>query len=548
MLIPVSLGPPCPIQPIVTSTVSSPATLPIFLSSAASHLITTPRTRPGHPPQVTVSSRKPTMATASRTMSPGGALLRASRMFSLPQAIPSPPGDYQAATSYNSETATQNFPTLQTVTAPENFRQRGDWGFKRNFPMRSTAKTSTPYLRVKQVDSIEHVTDFASAADHTLSLEKWQEMNIAITLPHFIPESATQTISSLDIRPESVFESKYDFTALDSDKKAQAGQMRWKYGGPWLANMTQGEFQKYIKKDVRGRKSEFRQYLRERLAPRLTQDLRDRATAKGGDEAAKVAEVAEVRPGDITEEQLTDYLRELRQDRHALYEVVGEFLDLAPIESPMETDRLGDLAPMQTRTLERENPYALHGPPITHPSAGLSYLRTSAYLDNHPAYGPLKMHPPIKGRVFVSSYDANTLGKTGTLGIGGFIVGNKSTKEEIRTSGATRSFDPSAYGGQKVWAQVYSAQVNSQGRVLLHAEEASPSPRMIAEEMQGEKRVFHDPRKDPTQRSRSLRPLREPRSSSRLGGQRPKYVNSTITPGTREKYGLPILGHETTNN
>lgn len=484
------------------------------------------------------------MATASRTMSPGGALLRASRMFSLPQAIPGPPGDYQAATSYNSETATQTFPTLQTVTSPENFRQRGDWGFKRNFPMRSTAKTSTPYLRVKQVDSIEHVTDFASAADHTLSLEKWQEMNIAITLPHFIPDGPTQSVSWMDARPESVFEDKYDFTALDSDKKAQAGQMRWKYGGPWLANMTQGEFQKYIKKDVRGRKSEFRQYLREQLAPRLTKDARDRAAKEGGDKAAMVEEV---RPGDITEEQLTDYLRELRQDRYALYDVVGEFLDLAPIEAPGDMDRLGDLAPRQTRTLERENPYALHGPPITHPSAGLSYLRTSAYLDNHPAYGPLKMHPPIKGRVFVSSYDANMLGKKGTLGIGGFIVGNKSTKEEVRTSGATRMFDPSLYGGQKVWAHVYSAQVNSQGRVVLHAEEGPAAPRMIAEEMQGEKRVFHDPRKDPTHRTRSLGPLREPRPSSRLG-RRTKYVNSTITPGTREKYGLPILGHESTNN
>lgn len=483
------------------------------------------------------------MATASRTMSPGGALLRASRMFSLPQAIPGPPGDYQAATSYNSETATQAFPTLQTVTAPENFRQRGDWGFKRNFPMRSTAKTSTPYLRVKQVDSIEHVTDFASAADHTLSLEKWQEMNIAITLPHFIPDTPTSSVSALDMRPESVFESKYDFTALDSDKKAQAGQMRWKYGGPWLANLTQGEFQKYIKNVVRPRKSEFRQFLREELAPRLTQDARARAAKKGGDEAAKVEEV---RPGDITEDQLTDYLRELRQDRHSLFETVGRFLDLAPIETASPLEQIGDIAPGQTRTLDRENPYALHGPPITHPSAGLSYLRTSAYLDNHFAYGPQKHHAPVKGRVFVSSSDANnnTLGRSGTLGIGGFIVGNKSVDQNIRTSG-TRTYDPSAYGGQKVWAQVYSAQVNSQGRVLLHAEEAEPISKMIAEEMQGEKQVFHESRKDHTRKS--LGPLREPRPSSRVG-RKTKYVNSTITPGTRERYGLPILGHETTNN
>lgn len=482
------------------------------------------------------------MATASRTLSPGGALLRASRMFSLPQPIPPPPGDYQAATSYNSETATQAYPTLQTVTTPENFRQRGDWGFKRNFPMRSTAKTSTPYLRIKQVDSIEHVTDFASAADHTLSLEKWQEMNISISLPHFIPESATSSISAMDMRPESVFESKYDFTAIDSEKKSKAGQMRWKYEGPWLATLTEGEFQKYIKKSVRPRKTEFRQFLREKLAVRLTNDAKDRAVAEGGDEAAKAARV--YKPGDITENQLTDFLRELRQDRVSLFDTVGQFLDLAPIEPPQATDQLGDLAPKQSRVVERTNPYALHGPPITHPSAGLSYLRTSAYLDNHPAYGPLKYHPPIKGRVFVSSSDAALLGRSGTLGLGGFIVGSKRTGDDLRSS---RAYDPSADGGQKVWAHVFSAQVTSQGRVLLHAEEVLDKTvgesKLVQEEMAGEKQIFHKASEDSTQDY--MLPLKAPRPSHRLD-RRNRYVNTNtrFTPGNSERYGLPRLGRE----
>lgn len=473
-------------------------------------------------------------------MSPGGSLLRASRMFSLPQAIPGPPGDYQAATSYNSETATQAFPTLQTVTAPETFRQRGDWGFKRNFPLRSTAKTSTPYLRVKQVDSMEHVTDFASAADHTLSLEKWQEMNIAITLPHSISEHATATISNMDAKPESVFENKYDFTALDSEKKLQAGQMRWKYGGPWLANLPEGEFQKYIKNVVRPRKPEFRQFLREQLASRLTQDAKDDATKVGGDEA--VAAVQAVQPGDITEEQLTDYLRELRLDRHALFDLVGKFLDLAPIEPPRALDQLEGLAPGQTRTLDRENPYALYGPPITHPSAGLSYLRTTAYIDNHPAYGPLKYHPPVKGRVFVSSSDVNNIGKSGTLGVGGFVVGSKLITSEYRNT-ATRTFDPSAKGGQKLWAQIYSAQVNSQGRVLLNAEEAEPQPRMLQEEMAGEKPLFHSSAANSTRSTGVPRlPMRSPRSSSKFLSRGSRYANAKFTPGTREGYGLSNAG------
>lgn len=466
-------------------------------------------------------------------------------MFSLPQAIPAPPGDYQAATSYKSDTATQAFPTLQTVTAPETFRQRGDWGFKRYFPLRSTAKTSTPYLRVKQVDSMEHVTDFASAADHTLSLEKWQEMNIAITLPHLIPEGPTASIANMDIRPESVFEDKYDFTALDSDKKLQAGQMRWKYGGPWLANLPEGEFQKYIKNVVRPRKPEFRQFLREQLAARLTQDAKDHATAEGGDEAIQAVKV--VQPGDITEEQLTDLLRELHKDRRGLFDLVGKFLDLAPIEPPRDatpTDVLGDLSPGQRRTLDKENPYALYGPPITHPSAGLSYLRTTAYIDNHPAYGPLRYHPPVKGRVFVSSSDVTNIGKSGTLGVGGFVVGSKQINQEYRNT-ATRTFDPSAKGGQKLWAQIYSAQVNSQGRVLLNAEEAENSARMVQEEMVGEKRLFQQAAGESNGVPRvPLRDFKGPSSSPRLSSRNQRYTDAKFTPGTREGYGLSSAGQQ----
>lgn len=477
------------------------------------------------------------MATASRTLSPGGSLLRASRMFSLPQAIPPPPGDYQSATSYNSETATQAYPTLQTVTAPENFRQRGDWGFKRNFPLRSTARTSTPFLRIKQVDSIEHVTDFASAADHTLSLEKWQEMNIAISLPHSIPDSGMFSISAMDMRPESVFESKYDFTAIDKKKKKEAGQMRWKYKGPWLATLTQGEFQKYIDKSVRPRKTEFHQFLRERLAVRLTQDAKNRASAEGGDEAAW--SVREVQPGDITEDQLTDFLRELRTDRWSLFDLVGEFLDLAPIEPPDDMDMLGDLKPKQKKTIDRQNPYGIHGPPITHPSAGLSYLRTMAFVENHPAYGPLKYHAPVKGRVFVSSNDAAQLGRAGTLGVGGFVVGGKKIESDMRSS-QSRTYDPSAEGGQKVWAHVFSAQVSSQGRVLLNAEEAldkAPAmSKLVQQEMIGERQIFHEKSPDDSMRDQRL-PLKAPRPAVKLD-RNTRYVNATFTPGNSERYGL----------
>ncbi|KAI3392643.1 hypothetical protein diail_5431 [Diaporthe ilicicola] len=476
------------------------------------------------------------MATARRTLSPGGTLLRASRMFSLPQAIPPPPGEYQAATGYNSDTATQAYPTLQTVTTPENFRQRGDWGFKRNFPLRSTAKTSTPYLRVKQVDSIEHVTDFASAADHTLTLEKWQEMNVSISLPHSSLQGQQYSFSSMGTKRESVFEDKYDFTAIDEQKISKSGQMRWKYEGPWLAKLTDGEFQKYITKVVRPRRTEFRQFLREELAHKLMIEANAQAM-KGGLSAE--SQVKRLGPEDITEAQLTDFLRELRQDRPALFDLVGKFLDLAPIESPEPEDTLGEMSPGQSRTLDRKNPYAEYGPPITHPSAGLSYLRTTAYLDNHPAYGPLRHHPPIKGRIFLSSNDATSLGKSGALGVGGFIVGSKSAEPDYRLPHQASHSDAAARGGQKVWAHVISAQLTSQGRVLLRAEEvkgkSAAESRMVQEEMLGEKQVFQKSPEDLL--NESTLPMRGPKSSHRLD-RRGRYVDPQITNGNGAAYGL----------
>lgn len=462
------------------------------------------------------------MATAGRTLSPGGALLRASRVFSLPSSLPPPPGDYNAATSYNSETATKAFPTLQTVTVPEAFRQHGDWGFKRNFPLKSTAKTSTPYLRVNQVDSIEHVTDFTSAADHTLTLEKWQEMNIAISLPHALSSGSHYIGRQLDNALESVFEDKYDFTAIDSEKINAAGQRRWKYKGPWLANLTEGEFQTYLKREVRGRRAEFRQFLREQLAPGLTQEAKRRAMEKGEN-----VEVAEVRPEDVTDEHILDFLRLAREYRTKLYDLIGKFLDLAPIEPPPiagVVEHLGNLAPNESKQIESANPYAKYGPPVTHPSAGLSYLRTSSFLENHPVYGPQGKHRAIKGRVMSVNG-----GNGSKIGLGGIISPSAISSTQYKSTGMDR-VDFKSEGGSKMWVTVTSAQVDSKGRAIINVAEAGTEERMIQEEMQGERQLFHAEAE--VRSPRDTLQLRTP-GSSRILRQRPSVWNT----GSPKTYG-----------
>lgn len=421
------------------------------------------------------------MAATGRTLSPGGALLRSSRLFSLPTALPPPPGDFKSASAYQVDTATQPFPTLQTVTTPEKFRQRGDWGFKRNFPLRATSRTSTPYLRVKQVDSIEHVTDFHSAADHALTLEKWQELNVAISLPHVKPEMSDIRFGRADDGLKSVFEDNFDFTAIDEEKIRQAGHRRWKYKGPWLANLAEGEFQTYLKKQVRGRRAEFREFLKKQLASDQTAEVRQRAMDQGTNQ-----EVPEVRPEDITDEQILEFLRRSRNHRLDLYNYVSKFLDLAPCEPEEEMrtlDYVKDIPVGQTRSFDAQSPYAKSGPPITHPSAGLSYLRSAAFLENHPVYGPQQKSRAVRARILTVKTDAQT-----AVGVAGFVSPSPVGKSNF---GSTAQHDHRTPGGPKTWVHVTSAQVDSAGRALVHLEPVAESDsKLIQEEMEGETQLY----------------------------------------------------------
>lgn len=469
------------------------------------------------------------MATAGRTLSPGGALLRASRVFSLPSALPPPPTDYQAATLFMSDTATQPFPTLQTVTAPEAFRQHGDWGFKRNFPLRSTVRTSTPLLRIRQVDSMEHVTDFQSAADHALTLEKFQEMNIAISLPPFpnprgSHDFAGEAVPRLDGPGESVFEDTYDFTAIDEAKIKEAGSRRWKYKGPWLANLSEGDFQKYIKREVRGRRAEFREFLRKELAPDLTIQARRRAMDEGRNEA-----VPELLAEDVTDEQVTDFLRQSREHRGRLYDIISKFLDLAPLEDPKlgrTIDHLGNMMPDGTRKVTT-NPYAENGPPITHPSAGLSYLRTASFLENHPFYGPQKTKRPVKARILsINPEDPK-------IGVGGFVTPSRLATMDYKSTG----FDKVNYkdpGGSKTWVNITSAQLDSSGRAIIKLETSDHEAKMNQREMEGDARVYRDKSEDAIAQAQQVRDqARGPKSSKALNKQ-----PSVWKTGNRSAYGL----------
>ena len=372
-----------------------------------------------------------------KRMSPTASLLRTSRLFSLPPPIPKPVTDFTATANFDSDTATLPYPTQAAIETTESSLRRGDWGLKRPLPRQSTyAQTTTPILRIHNIDSVDHITDFDSAADHALNLRKWQEMNLPVSMP------LARTKASRMEPPVSAFESDVDNTERCGQG---SGQGRWKYKGPWLAGKTEGDFKEYVEKKVKRRKFEFRQFLRQRLVERMTAARREEVIEIGGD----------IQPGavEISDTDLEKFIKELRGDEEKLNVLVEQFLDL----------------PNAAQTSGTAMIYNERGPPITHPSAGLSYLRTNSHIHNHPILGPMEVEPPVQGRVLLPQKKGGRGGRNEALvGVGGvaaddFKIPWWKTMEPPGIAG----FDPDIPGGAKLWVHPNGSSIDSQGRIEL---------------------------------------------------------------------------------
>ncbi|KAK3352281.1 mitochondrial ribosomal protein MRP51 [Lasiosphaeria hispida] len=463
----------------------------------------------------------------ARSVSPGGALLRTSRLFSLPAPIPPSPTDV-ANGHYGSLTATPSFPTHQVITTLNSSRQRGDWGLKRPLPLWTTTKSTNAMLRVKKIDTIEDITDFSSATDQGLTLRKFQELNIPLTVPDNTNESLRAAASNMNLPKRSVFEKDSDFTAIDSVNMIALKDKRWKFQGPWLGGMSPGQFAKWVAKSVRPRRAEFRMFLKQKLAADVLQSAIQRAL----DNAEEQPEIESIA---VSDEQLTEYLRHLRGNPHEIYEMVGQFLDLAPLQAPTETEQ-------RTQFSESGpppglgNPYSAHGPPVTHPSAGLSYLRTSEYLDNHPLYGPQASHPPVLARVLRPK--RQNLQVDAKFGVAGFVVdspgGDTASNSKFRSptpnGNLLGKLDVDLEGGAKMWTQPTRASINANGRVSMIVKDARAEEKAVAQELLGGDKIFGE-----------ASPPAEPQATSVLTNAekiRRKYGQGIPSMSNAHEYGL----------
>lgn len=410
--------------------------------------------------------------------SPGAKLLRASRLFSVPKALPEPASASFNIGGHKSLTMTRNSPSYQAFTTPKSSRENGDWGFKRPFPLKSTNSTSTPLIRVKQVDTIENVTDFNSASDLSLTLEKFQEMHVAPLLPKGIDRAG----NPIEQRG-GVFEEDMDVTDF---KHGEGVDRKWKFRGPWLARMDEGAFEEYLQKKVRPKRHEFRQLLRQRLLAKKNRDQKTIAL-----EAGQPAPEA-IKMESITEADFIDYLRDLRSDRPTLYDVVTEFLDLAPLAKPV-----GFVQGLLNDFPAKVSPYGSQGAPQTHPSAGIGYLRTNSFLENHPIFGPQGHRTPVQARII----HPRAAHEPAKLGVGGMVAdaprGDNNYNYRVDRRGRRNMdgidhIDVVSIGGAKSYVEPEGVVVDPNGSVVLQVLEANAEARFVAEENNNPGIVYHD--------------------------------------------------------
>ncbi|KAH7370330.1 mitochondrial ribosomal protein MRP51 [Rhexocercosporidium sp. MPI-PUGE-AT-0058] len=419
---------------------------------------------------------------SSRGVSPGGALLRASRVFSIPPPLPRPMGNLSSQAIFNSDTATLPHPIHQSITTPQSSLARGDWGFKRPLPLRSTTKTSTPLIRVEAIDTFEHITEFNSSADHSITLQKWQEMGVPLSTA--MPDVNRGGFQAGEFR--SVFEADLDSISGSEENTPGREDKRWKFKGPWLAGQTEGDFNAFLTSEIRKRKPEFQKYLKTACAKSLTAEAR--RAAEGVEEAENAPMVEE---SAITEAQFTEFVKELRNTRAELYRLIRDFLDLPPapgksgnfIETALQS---GDINKVDDIHLPiSASPYAATGPPKTHPSAGLAYSITNAHTYNHPVWGPQKNPPPVSARVVMPKGAAT--GQFGAaLGVGGFVTdlpagqnsfnlgSSRLNRTKTRDLPGTLHVDPTKVGGSKMWVHPRNARVDPKGRIILTVEAGDP--------------------------------------------------------------------------
>ncbi|KAJ9626825.1 hypothetical protein H2204_009841 [Knufia peltigerae] len=439
--------------------------------------------------------------TAAR-LSPAASLLRNSKLFALPPALSVPPTEPTSEPVVSSDSATTPYPLRAALETPRSTLFKGDWGLKRALPVSTTTKSGTPTVRIlRGIDTPEHVADFESAADHVLTLRKYQELNLRVTLPAtrdkrhyertsaFDPEidhtaevpltldrksgpvswldkSSAERVSELPkhLREtlEKVSKDNSESTSTTSTSTASESSLspaalsrrRWRYLGPYLAGLNGAEFEAFLGKITKEKRAEFRKHVERYLISQRIAQRRADALESGETGAADDTSVT------VSEEDVAEYLRQLRSEPSKFAPLIVEFFDLAdgPKTSVMNREPWH-----YGRDTIAADQYKESGPPRTHPSAGLSYLRSESFAQNDVIVGPRDTRPPVPARL-LKTIQLGQQRSIPNVGMAGFVIPQPHWSELRDRPWQWQSVKD----GPKLVVQPVSAAVSQGGKVEIN--------------------------------------------------------------------------------
>ncbi|KAF1843254.1 uncharacterized protein K460DRAFT_341169 [Cucurbitaria berberidis CBS 394.84] len=441
------------------------------------------------------------MAQVRQSLSPTANLLRNSRLFSLPNPLPRPPVSetFGAGISKASDSATLPYPTHQAIATTKSSLARGDWGLKRPLPSRShLVQVSDPVLRVTQLDTIEHVTDFDSAADHVRTRQKWEEMGV----PMMKGMTQMREYDLSGTPPAGAFEVRDDTTSYDTDLGLDEAGLpppvdpivhntkRWKHEGPWLPGLGAEGFAEYLTKEISKRREEFNKYLVEFVKNEIY-TTRRLAASKAGETAPMDIQEAEIwhqqqekQWSRITDAEVDAGIKALRRETannplgsKLVTKLILPFLRLPEIKFKYKAYA----EDASNRDIDQYQFDQETAPLSTHPSAGLGYLRTKAYIANHPILGPQSSPSPVPARVIQPRTTSTTKEVYARLGVAGFVANDQfrstdtssASRANISNARDVETIDIDTEGGKKVLVQPLFGSVKNDGRIHIKLKRSS---------------------------------------------------------------------------
>lgn len=434
---------------------------------------------------------------------------------------------------------------------------------------------SNPVVKVKQLDTIEHVTDFDSAADHVRTRQKFEELSVPM-----MKGMAAMREQALGLPAAGAFERRSDVTSYEEDEGLdEAGVIleaikksvienaanrkgkkddntfipfnlpqpdmdrhntrRWKHEGPWLPGISAEEFNKYMTEQLSSRKAEFNKYLRHYVkneiytsrqvaaknnVPENPLDLD--AHLQRQEDPEYIAQQSK-EWSNISESEISAGIRKLRTEAavnplqsRLVQRLIVPFLRIPAIRLK-DTTFSADARSDDTVKYRFDDDVA---PLSTHPSAGLGYLRTNGILANHPILGPQNERAPVQARVIESRNASRAT--TAKLGVAGFVTNDEFVATGERKGGFRANEDP-AYdidirteGGAKINVLPRFGSVTNNGRIHIKLN------RSIGAEVQVARGTLEDrpPTRAPSEESSEnlLRNLGKGKSGTELDEQSPQ--------------------------